>query len=91
MKEKLENKYEINALNELQHYLRVVFIMNNIKYIVIISHSKYIKEILKHFNVKECISTSTSLKTNLKILKPSKEDFRQIKDKISSNFGSNIL
>lgn len=53
LKAKLRKEFEISDLEELHYCLRMEFVRDQAKKIIILSQKKYIKEVLKRFNKEE--------------------------------------
>jgi transposase InsO family protein len=78
LKAKLNEEFEMSDLGELMYCLGVEFVRDRKAHTITMSQSKYIKEVLKRFNMEECKPIGTPLDVNVKLLKLSVEEFEAI-------------
>ena len=78
LKAKLNAEFKMSDLGELMYCLGVEFVRDRKARIITMSQRKYIKEVLKRFNMEECKPIGTPLDANVKLLKLSVQEFEDI-------------
>ena len=78
LKAKLNEEFMMSDLGELSYCLGVEFERDRKARTITMSQRKYIKEVLKRFNMEECKPIGTPLDVNVKLLKLSVEEFEAI-------------
>jgi hypothetical protein len=64
LKSSFEDEFEMSDLGELHYCLGVEFKKDHVNRTITMSQSKYIEEVLKHFNMEECKPIGTPLDVN---------------------------
>ena len=78
LKAKLNAEFKMSDLGELMYCLGVEFKRNRKARTITMSQKKYIKEVLKRFNMEECKPIGTPLDVNVKLMKLSVEEFEAL-------------
>jgi hypothetical protein len=78
LKAKLNAEFKMSDLGELMYCLGVEFKRDRKARTITMSQKKYIKEVLKRFNMEECKPIGTPLDVNAKLLKLSVEEFEAL-------------
>src|SRR5579875_989961 len=84
LKSKLEMEFEMSDLGPLEFCLGVAFERNRSARTITMSQSKYIKEVLKRFNMEECKPISTPLDVKGSLLKLSDEEFKEVEEEMKA-------
>ena len=78
LKAKLKGEFQMSDLGELKYCLGVAFERNRKARTITMCQRKYIKEVLKRFNMEDCKPIGTPLDVNVKLMKLSVEEFEAI-------------
>lgn len=65
----LKKAYKTNDLKEFSYYLGFDFVRDSNNYIITMNQNKYIEEVVKQFNIKECKPIAILSNANLKFVK----------------------
>jgi transposase InsO family protein len=79
VKAMLKREYDMSDLGELHYCLGVEFQRQRTARTISMSQSKYIKEVLKRFNMEECKAIGTPLDVNSKLEKLTDEQYETVK------------
>jgi hypothetical protein len=75
LKSKLEAKYEMMDLEELNYCLGVEFARDRAVRTITMNQAKYVEEVLKRFGMEDCKPIGTPLDTKVKFVKLSNEEY----------------